>query len=112
MIRLNVRRNFSKVLSALLFIIMLPVLTLACNGEGCKNNCIEYTTTDKAEAVFILSEDGISTPLLISPDDYPGIRRVASHLQSDIYMVTDSEPELLVKQFCKYETGCTCGYYW
>ena len=43
-----------------------------------------------------LASSGSSAPLFISSRDYPGVRRVAQHLQDDIQRVTSVKPELLV----------------
>ena len=43
---------------------------------------------------FTISESGRSTPLLVSSDDWPGVRRALQNLQSDITRVTAARPEL------------------
>jgi hypothetical protein len=55
-----------------------------------------YIITNKGEGVLSLSETGKSTPLYASSMDYPGVLRVLSHLQNDIFKVTDSEPEIIM----------------
>ncbi len=53
-----------------------------------------YITTEKSEGAFTLSEAGKSSPLFVSPEDYPGVMLVAKLLQTDIRNVTNAEPTL------------------
>ncbi len=64
-----------------------------CKCASCK---CTYITTNESDGFFAISKEGKSTSLLVSSDDFPGVRRVASHLQSDIYKVTNAEPELII----------------
>lgn len=64
-----------------------------CKCASCK---CTYITTNESDGFFTISKEGKSTSLLVSSDDFPGVRRVASHLQSDIYKVTNAEPELII----------------
>ena len=55
-----------------------------------------YISTNKSDGSFKLSESGSSSPLYASSKDYSGVLRVLSHLQNDIYKVTDAKPEILM----------------
>jgi hypothetical protein len=55
-----------------------------------------YVSTKTGAGYFTLFAAGKSAPLCVSADDYPGVIRVAKHLQSDIQRVTDSTPELAI----------------
>ncbi len=47
----------------------------------------------EANAFSIVSND-IAVPILVSPSDFAGVKKVASHLQRDIYSVTGQEPDM------------------
>ncbi|MFC1838620.1 glycosyl hydrolase 115 family protein [Thermodesulfobacteriota bacterium] len=53
-----------------------------------------YISTKSGQNYFPLVADGKSAPLCVSSLDYPGILRVATHLQNDIREVTGIEPEI------------------
>ncbi len=54
-----------------------------------------YISTKSGNHLFPLVAKGESAPLCISAQDYPGVLKVAAHLQSDIKKVTGIEPVLL-----------------
>ena len=54
-----------------------------------------YIKSIKDPDSFILAENGKIAPLLIDKDDFPGVLRVASHLQADFEKVTGKKPRLL-----------------
>ncbi|MCC9167364.1 glycosyl hydrolase 115 family protein [Pontibacter harenae] len=54
-----------------------------------------YISSQKGNGNFGLSVAGKSAPLYVSAEDYPGVMRVAKHLQADIERVTKATPELL-----------------
>ncbi len=53
-----------------------------------------YVTTDKDRAAFTLCEAGQPAPWYAASTDYPGVRRVLSHVQHDIQRVTGTMPAL------------------
>ncbi|GAB3540475.1 glycosyl hydrolase 115 family protein [Pontibacter brevis] len=55
-----------------------------------------YIATEKGLNRFALTAGGKSAPIFVSADDYPGVARVAKHLQADIQRVTNVEPQLTV----------------
>lgn len=54
-----------------------------------------YIKSIKDPDSFILAENGKIAPLLIDKDDFPGVLRIASHLQADFEKVTGKKPRLL-----------------
>ncbi len=57
-----------------------------------------YISTKNGKGRFTLSAAGQSAPLYISTDDYPGVIRIAKHLQADIGRVTNVPTELFIDQ--------------
>src|SRR3990172_7640326 len=55
---------------------------------------LSYISTKKGNGNFTLSASGQSAPLFVSSQDFPGVIRVAKHLQADIKRVTGAEPAL------------------
>ncbi|WP_240676119.1 glycosyl hydrolase 115 family protein [Botryobacter ruber] len=63
---------------------------LAVNGEK------PYITTEKGKGTFALATAGKPAPLYVSETDFPGVIRVAKHLQADLQRVTTAEPQLII----------------
>lgn len=55
-----------------------------------------YISTKKINGLFTLSALGNSAPILISANDFAGIKRVAKLLQTDIANVTNNQPEIFI----------------
>ena len=53
-----------------------------------------YITVKSGDNFFPLVADGQSTPFCVSSQDYPGVLKVAGHLQTDIRLVTGIEPKI------------------
>lgn len=68
-----------------------------------------YVTRSAAPGVFTVSASGVSSPLVVSSGDFPGVRRVAGHLQADVLRVSGAEPELLVDQVPRAERVILVG---
>ncbi|MBN1439883.1 MAG: glycosyl hydrolase 115 family protein [Anaerolineales bacterium] len=54
-----------------------------------------YISFEEREGAFPLSTTRRSAPLCVSPEDHPGVVRIARLLQEDLRRVTDAEPDLL-----------------
>jgi hypothetical protein len=54
-----------------------------------------YVVAEPGDGRFALVSDEQAAPLLLSDEDYPGVIRVARHLQADIERVTTKEPEII-----------------
>jgi hypothetical protein len=54
-----------------------------------------YVSLHAAENHFELAASGRVAPLVVSPDDHPGVLRVVNHLQADVERVTGSEPPIV-----------------
>ncbi|GAA4443962.1 glycosyl hydrolase 115 family protein [Pontibacter saemangeumensis] len=75
---------------------MLLVALAGPQAASASDGLPSYIATEKGMGRFPLSADGKAAPIYVSAEDYPGVARVAKHLQADIKMVTDAEPQLLV----------------
>lgn len=76
----------------LFFVIIYLVLISSALAQGNKT----YITVQPATGSFALSASGKSAPLIVSAKDFPGVRRVAKHLQADVSRVTDVQPEIFL----------------
>ena len=86
--------NSSKILSVMKRIFFLSLIISVANiTQGFNGD--KYITIEKKKSKFTISENGKSSPLLISNNDFPGVHRVAKHLQFDIVSVTNAKPEIL-----------------
>jgi hypothetical protein len=56
---------------------------------------VSYVSSQAAPERFELAAAGKAAPLVVSPDDFPGVVRVVKHLRADIARVTDREPEIV-----------------
>lgn len=80
--------------------VIIPGLLIAligsmpCRAAG-KTNTVQVVAMQPEEGMFTLSASGISAPLLISSDDWPGVIRACRDLQSDIGSVTGATPAML-----------------
>ncbi|MFT2011373.1 glycosyl hydrolase 115 family protein [Pontibacter sp. 13R65] len=55
-----------------------------------------YISNQKVTGSFTLATNGKPAPLYVSHQDFPGVQRVAKHLQADLQRVTQTEPSLRV----------------
>ena len=60
-----------------------------------------FVTINREQSGFTISENGNSSPILISASDFSGVQKVAAWLQNDIEMVTSKKPEILIDQNSK-----------
>lgn len=73
------------------FIMMDSMLVTAGNLSGNTFKTINYISKSHVAGSFVLAEDGKVSSILIDETDFPGVKRVAGHLQSDIKLVTGVE---------------------
>ena len=81
--------NIFTVFTILLMLACIPAVITAAQMSN-------FISENKNLNNFVLFESGKSAPLLISSRDFPGVRRIAGHLQSDINMVTGVRPAIEV----------------
>nr|MDA3930757.1 glycosyl hydrolase 115 family protein [Prolixibacteraceae bacterium] len=81
----------------------LIIVLLSCSSNSSSNNEIksinsisEYISFKKEKNSFTLSENGISTPIVVDAQDYPGVFRVLEYFKSDIAKVTNVEPKIII----------------
>ncbi|TXK49871.1 glycosyl hydrolase [Pontibacter qinzhouensis] len=74
----------------LLLCLLLPLAAAATVGQK------PYISNQKVAGSFSLATAGKAAPLYVSSQDFPGVMRVAKHLQADVKRVTQTEPVLTV----------------
>ncbi len=80
----------SRVLLSVVFAVAVCVPSLSATAQSTKT----YISFQKERGAFPLSSGGTSAPLHVGSNDYPGVLRVAKHLQADIARVTNAKPAL------------------
>ncbi len=76
----------------ILTLIVFQSLQIKASEQGKEN---KYITTGKSGGSFTLSEKGNVAPIIVSNNDFEGVRRVARYFQTDVKNVTDVEPAIL-----------------
>ncbi len=79
-------------------LIISLLLIISCFGGqsiGQVNGEPTAVTTVKSEGSMVLASSGRCAPLIVSPNDWPGVIRAFTDLQNDIYRVTGTSPELI-----------------
>lgn len=61
-----------------------------------RNDSLSYIATNPISQGFPIFHNEKIAPIILSEEEYPGVKRVASHLQKDLEAVTFSKPELLM----------------
>ena len=56
----------------------------------------KYVTSKASNENFPLATNGTVAPIVMSDDDFAGVKRVAGHLQTDFLNVTDVRPDILM----------------
>lgn len=79
-----------KVVASLLLII--PFAGMPASGQEAVET--PAVTTVRSEGSLTLASPGLCAPLSVSPDDWPGVIRAVTDLQSDLYRVTGTKPTL------------------
>src|SRR5450759_1518470 len=78
---------------SLFFFLAAICFTLLCKAQSeIKNE--SFISSENGKGKFTISASGVSTPLLISSHEWPGVIRAFKDLQSDIGKVTSKVPEL------------------
>ncbi len=92
----NPVENKAKVISWKgLAVTLLVVGLLMCPAtSSSQTSDRSFITFQKTPGSFTLASEGKSAPLHVSSTDFPGVLRVATHLQSDIARVTNAKPVL------------------
>ena len=86
-------------MSKLLLSITLSIVSLIfINGQSISDD-ESFISDVKGQNKLMISDEGKSTPLLISSKDWPGVIRAFKDLQSDIGKVTSVVPELLTDEY-------------
>lgn len=70
---------------------------------------LPYISFQQNSGDFILAKDGSVVPLILDKNDYPGVMRVAGHLQNDLLMVTGSLPEIVTAELPKTRGAVIIG---
>jgi Glycosyl hydrolase family 115/Gylcosyl hydrolase family 115 C-terminal domain len=80
--------------SITLKILLLLVSLVTSNIQAI--NPEKYVVNKASQGSFPLSSNGKSTSILLSDNDYAGVKRVVGHLQKDIFNVTDFQPNIFI----------------
>jgi hypothetical protein len=73
-----------------LFLLGLSTKSYAINGE-------KYVVNKASAENFPLASKGKIASVLVSENDFPGVLRVAGHLENDLFKVTDLHPKIISK---------------
>lgn len=76
--------------------LLIFLLVLAVINSTYANNSDKYVTPIASKKNFPIASKGSVSSILISDDDYTGVKRVVGHLQTDIFNVTGSKPNIML----------------
>ncbi len=79
--------------SVLRILNLLVSLYLFCLPSAGQEKVI--ISNERSTGSLVLASEGRCAPLVVSPDDWPGVRRAMTDLQNDLGMVTGTAPELI-----------------
>ena len=71
-------------------LLFLTQINYANTGEE------KYVVNKASKKNFPIATNGKVAPILVSNDDFAGVKRVAGHLQTDIFNVTGSKPNMMM----------------
>ncbi len=77
-------------------IYLLLVFNVFFNYSLSAQNHGDYVLFNSGNDAFTLVSDNYAVPILVSPSDFAGVRKVAGHLQNDLLKVTAKKPELKI----------------
>lgn len=80
--------------SVLFVVVMLPLLLLATLGGESAISSLSCVTTS-SNSSFPIVTNGVATPIVVSSDDWEGVRIAVDNFASDIESVTGVRPEIL-----------------
>jgi hypothetical protein len=89
--QLNWSSKFIPLLLSFLFFVLTSVQILAFDNPS-------YISSEKGKGYFTLSASGLSAPLYVSSEDFPGVIRILKLFKSDIGRVTGAEPDLFIDE--------------
>lgn len=69
----------------------------------------QFCRFDNEPNQFILASNGVSSPFVVDSADFKGVTRAVSHLQKDIYSVTQTSPNLLINNFANNKSLVIVG---
>jgi hypothetical protein len=69
----------------------------------------EYVSFSDADGGFPLFGNGSVAPLIVAENEFPGIQRVAAHLQNDLLLVTGVKPEIITQDFSGLKSAVIIG---
>ncbi len=76
------------------FIVIAGLIVISLCPDSFARSYDSYVSFNKGKDNFIISGGGKSTPLLVSSNDWWGVRRAFKDFQSDVERVTKIKPEL------------------
>jgi len=83
--------NYLNLLSAS-FLLALVIGSMGANAQP----KVDYLSLTKTADSFVVSEDGVTVPLVISENEYTGVLTVAGFLKKDMQLVGLAQPEIVI----------------
>jgi hypothetical protein len=77
-------------------ILLLVAAFTAVSVQALAFGTTSYITSNPSAGRLHLSTAAEAAPLSLHPDEFPGVLRVAKHLQADLARVTGHEPKLVL----------------
>ncbi|MCX2680245.1 glycosyl hydrolase 115 family protein [Galbibacter sp. EGI 63066] len=81
------------------FLFVFGVILFSCEGTSKKfsleTDTTTYVSTSEIQDGFPLATSEGIPPILVSSDDFSGVKKVAEHLQNDLKAITGTSPKLL-----------------
>ena len=88
----KIKPSFKNALCGFLIVMLMPFFQLRAENEDQQY----YISSVESQGSFPLSENGNAATIYINNQDYPGVIRALRNLKSDISLVTQAEPELVI----------------
>ncbi len=88
--------NINRVCYAIIIFVFTIGQSVHVKGSE-QNQQEKFVTDSKSSGSFTISEHGkVVAPIVISSNDFEGVKRVARYFQSDVQKVTNTEPKLVI----------------
>ena len=100
------------IINRICYSIIIIVLTVFQSGQifgSEQSQEKEYVSANKSAGSFVLGENGQVAPIVVSNNDFEGVRRVARYFQTDVKNVTNIEPEILLDRLPDAEEVIIAG---
>jgi hypothetical protein len=92
-----------------LLVSVVLVSVKAQNDLGSTFKTQSYVSFSEADGGFPLFGNGSVAPLIVAANEFPGVHRVAAHLQNDLLLVTGLEPAIITQDFSGLKSAVIIG---